>query len=141
MGIVKAGFVTPHHIDAVPHLGYVDIVGVAGSSQASADKKAEAVGARRAYGSYEALLDDPEIQVIHNATPNCLHDPVKCRRDREGEARHLRHRANVIGRGDSRERCEGQRVDEGELLGPPEGGRYGSRDEQRWRPNRSNRSS
>ena len=76
MGIVKAGFVTPHHIDAVPHLGYVDIVGVAGSSQASADKKAEAVGARRAYGSYEALLDDPEIQVIHNATPNCLHDPV-----------------------------------------------------------------
>ena len=26
--------------------------------------------------SYEALLDDPEIQVVHNATPNYLHYPV-----------------------------------------------------------------
>jgi predicted dehydrogenase len=76
MGIVGAGFVGPHHIDAVRRLGYVDVVAVAGSSQASADKKAEALGARRAYGSYEALLDDPDIQVIHNATPNYLHYPV-----------------------------------------------------------------
>ena len=76
MGIVGAGFGGPHHIDTVRSLGYVDIVGVAGSSQASADKKAEALGARRAYGSYEALLDDPEIQVFHNATPNYLHYPV-----------------------------------------------------------------
>jgi predicted dehydrogenase len=76
MGIVGAGFVGPHHIDAVRRLGYVDIVGVAGSTQASADKKAEALGARRAYGSYEQLLDDPDIQVIHNATPNYLHYPV-----------------------------------------------------------------
>ena len=48
MGIVGAGFVGPHHIDAVRRLGYVDIVGVAGSSQASADKKAEAL---RVHGS------------------------------------------------------------------------------------------
>jgi len=76
MGIVGAGFVGPHHIDAVRRLGYVDVVGVAGSSQASAEKKAETLGARRAYASYEKLLDDPEIQVIHNATPNYLHYPV-----------------------------------------------------------------
>jgi predicted dehydrogenase len=76
MGIVGAGFVGPHHVDAVRRLGYVDIVGVAGSSQASADKKAEALGAQRAYGSYEALLADPDIQVVHNATPNYLHYPV-----------------------------------------------------------------
>jgi predicted dehydrogenase len=76
MGIVGAGFVGPHHIDAVRRLGFVDVVAVAGSSQASADKKAEALGARKAYGSYEALLDDPDIQVVHNATPNYLHYPV-----------------------------------------------------------------
>jgi predicted dehydrogenase len=76
MGIVGAGFVGPHHVDAVRRLGFVDVVGVAGSSQASADKKAEALGARKAYGSYEALLNDPEIQVVHNATPNYLHYPV-----------------------------------------------------------------
>jgi predicted dehydrogenase len=76
MGIVGAGFVGPHHIDAVRRLGYVDVVAVAGSSQASAEKKAAALGARKAYGSYEALLDDPDIQVVHNATPNYLHYPV-----------------------------------------------------------------
>jgi predicted dehydrogenase len=76
MGIVGAGFVGPHHVDAVRRLGFVDVVGVAGSSEASARKKADALGARKAYGSYEALLDDPEIQVVHNATPNYLHYPV-----------------------------------------------------------------
>jgi predicted dehydrogenase len=76
MGIVGAGFVGPHHIDAVRRLGYVDVVAVAGSSQASAEKKADALGARKAYGSYEALLDDPDIQVVHNATPNYLHYPI-----------------------------------------------------------------
>jgi predicted dehydrogenase len=76
MGIVGAGFVGPHHVDAVRRLGYVDVVAVAGSSQASADRKAEALGARKAYGSYEALLEDPEVQVVHNATPNYLHYPV-----------------------------------------------------------------
>src|SRR5215210_2159507 len=76
MGIVGAGFVGPHHIDAVRRLGYVDVVAVAGSSQASADRKAEALGARRGYGSYEALLDDPDVHVVHNATPNYLHYPI-----------------------------------------------------------------
>ena len=76
MGIVGAGFVGPHHVDAVRRLGFVDVVAVAGSSQASAEKKAEALGARKAYGSYEALLNDPDIQVVHNATPNYLHYPV-----------------------------------------------------------------
>ena len=76
MGIVGAGFVGPHHVDAVRRLGFVDVVGVAGSTEASAKKKAEAIGARKAFGSYEALLDDPEVQVVHNATPNYLHYPV-----------------------------------------------------------------
>jgi predicted dehydrogenase len=76
MGIVGAGFVGPHHVDAVRRLGFVDVVAVAGSTEASARKKADAIGARKAYGSYEALLDDPDVQVVHNATPNYLHYPV-----------------------------------------------------------------
>jgi predicted dehydrogenase len=76
MGIVGAGFVGPHHVDAVRRLGFVDVVAVAGSSQASADAKAKALGVPKAYASYEALLDDPDIQVVHNATPNYLHYPV-----------------------------------------------------------------
>src|SRR5690349_5395474 len=76
MGLVGAGFVGPHHIDAVRRLGYVDIVAVAGSNDDSGRAKAEALGARRGYGSYQALLDDPEVEVVHNATPNHLHYAV-----------------------------------------------------------------
>ena len=76
MGIIGAGFVGPHHVDAVRRLGFVDIVAVAGSTDASAARKAEALGARKAYGSYEALLADPEVHVVHNATPNYLHHRV-----------------------------------------------------------------
>jgi predicted dehydrogenase len=73
MGLVGAGFVGPHHIDAVRRLGYVDVVAVAAGSEASARKKADALGVPKAYGSYEALIADPDVHVVHNATPNYLH--------------------------------------------------------------------
>src|SRR6478672_460706 len=76
MGLVGAGFVGPHHVDAVRRLGYVDIVAVAGSSQKSAQAKADALHVDKAYGSYQELLDDPAVQVVHNATPNYLHYEV-----------------------------------------------------------------
>jgi len=76
MGLVGAGFVGPHHVDAVRRLGYVDIVAVAGSNEASGQQKAQTLGAKRGYGSYQALIDDPEVQVVHNATPNYLHYAV-----------------------------------------------------------------
>lgn len=76
MGLVGAGFVGPHHVDAVRRLGFVDIVAVAGSTEASGREKAERLGARRGYGSYEALLEDPDVHVVHVATPNHLHYAV-----------------------------------------------------------------
>jgi predicted dehydrogenase len=76
MGIVGAGFVGPHHVDAVRRLGFVDVVAVAGSTEASAARKADALGAQRAYGSYQALIADPDVHVVHNATPNYLHYPI-----------------------------------------------------------------
>ena len=76
MGLVGPGFVGAHHIDAVRRLGFVDVVAVAASSDASAARKAEALGVPKAYGSVDALVDDPDVQVVHNTTPNHLHTPV-----------------------------------------------------------------
>src|SRR5262245_10428783 len=76
MGLVGPGFVGAHHIDAVRRLGYVDVVGVAASSEASARRKADVLGVPKAYGSYEALIADPDVHVVHNTTPNHLHGPV-----------------------------------------------------------------
>jgi predicted dehydrogenase len=76
MGLVGAGFVGPHHIDAVRRLGFVDVVALAGSSDETARTKAQALGVPKSYGRYEALLDDPDVHVVHNTTPNHLHFPV-----------------------------------------------------------------
>jgi predicted dehydrogenase len=76
MGLVGAGFVGPHHIDAVRRLGFVDVVALAASSEASARRKADTLGVPKAYGSFEALVNDPDVHVVHNATPNHLHYPV-----------------------------------------------------------------
>jgi predicted dehydrogenase len=49
------------------------LLAVASRSQATADAYAKEKGIGRAYGSYEALLSDPEIDVIYNSLPNHLH--------------------------------------------------------------------
>ncbi len=76
MGLVGPGFVGAHHIDAVRRLGFVDVVAVAASNDASARRKADALGVPKAYGSFEALVADPDVHVVHNTTPNYLHVPV-----------------------------------------------------------------
>jgi predicted dehydrogenase len=76
MGLVGPGFVGAHHIDAVRRLGFVDVVAIAASTEASARRKAAALHVPKAYGSYEALAADPDVQVVHVTTPNHLHEPV-----------------------------------------------------------------
>jgi predicted dehydrogenase len=76
MGLIGPGFVGAHHIDAVRRLGFVDVVALAASSEASARRKADALGVPKAYGSYQALIADPNVHVVHNTTPNYLHVPV-----------------------------------------------------------------
>lgn len=49
------------------------LLAVASRSQATADAYAKEKKIPRAYGSYEALLADPEIDVIYNPLPNHLH--------------------------------------------------------------------
>ncbi len=73
MGLVGPGFVATHHIDAVRRLGDVDVVAIAASSQAAADRKAAELRVDKAYGYYQDLIDDPDIEVVHNTTPNHLH--------------------------------------------------------------------
>ncbi|MBV8437983.1 MAG: Gfo/Idh/MocA family oxidoreductase [Silvibacterium sp.] len=76
MGLIGPGFVAAHHIDAVRRLGDVDVIAIAGSSQQSAERKAREYKVDRAYGDFHALIADPDVQVVHNTTPNYLHSPV-----------------------------------------------------------------
>lgn len=75
-GIVGAGFVGPHHIEAVRRLGFVEIAALADANLEVARRKAEQLFVRRAYGSYEELIADPEIDVVDIATPTWLHHRI-----------------------------------------------------------------
>ncbi|HLJ18044.1 MAG TPA: Gfo/Idh/MocA family oxidoreductase [Bryobacteraceae bacterium] len=57
-----------------------EIVAIASRDENKAKHAAAALGIPKAYGSYEALLADPEIEAIFNPLPNHLHVPwsIRC---------------------------------------------------------------
>jgi predicted dehydrogenase len=69
-GVVGTGFVGVVHVDALRRLG-IEVTGVVGSTPERAAAKALAP----AYESYEVLLDDDRVDVVHLTTPNHLHFP------------------------------------------------------------------
>ena len=74
VGIVGTGFIGPAHLEALRR-NSVNVVGLAEASAELAKAKADELGIGKAYESYEAMLADPDIDVIHLATPNYLHYP------------------------------------------------------------------
>src|SRR5258705_736197 len=54
---------------------WCEIRAIASRSAESAEEAASALGIPRAYGSYEELLADPEIEAVYNPLPNQLHVP------------------------------------------------------------------
>ena len=75
-GIIGTGFIGPAHVEAARRLGNVDILAVAEANQELAQQKADEMSIPRAYGNYQDLLADPDVQVVHNCTPNHLHFAV-----------------------------------------------------------------
>jgi predicted dehydrogenase len=54
----------------------LEIRAIASRDQSRARATADALGIPKAYGSYEALLADPDIEAIYNPLPNHLHVPL-----------------------------------------------------------------
>ena len=74
----KWGIISTAHINRLVLAGAresdrVEMVGVASRDQARAEAYAREHGIERAYGSYEALLEDPVIEAVYLSLPNSLH--------------------------------------------------------------------
>ena len=54
----------------------LEIRAIASRDEARARSAAEALGIPKAYGSYDALFADPEVEAIYNPLPNHLHVPL-----------------------------------------------------------------
>jgi predicted dehydrogenase len=69
-GVVGTGFIGAVHVDALRRLG-VEVTGVVGSTP----ERAEAKRLAPPYESYDALIADDRVDVVHLTTPNHLHYP------------------------------------------------------------------
>jgi len=54
----------------------LDVVAISSRSLKTAKAWADKLGIPRAYGSYEEMLADPEIEAVYNPLPNHLHVPL-----------------------------------------------------------------
>ncbi len=72
-GVIGPGFIGAAHIEALRRLGFVDVLGVAASSERRGEEAAARFGIPRAYRSHREMLEDPSIEVIHDCTPNHMH--------------------------------------------------------------------
>jgi predicted dehydrogenase len=72
--VVGTGLIGVVHVEALRRLG-VQVHGVVGSSHARAVERSDALALPPAYESFEAMLADPRVDVVHITSPNHLHYP------------------------------------------------------------------
>ena len=72
-GILSTGNINRKLIPGARASAKVELIAVASRDQARASDYAKTWEIERAYGSYEALLADPEIEAVYISLPNSLH--------------------------------------------------------------------
>jgi len=73
LGVAKIA--TEKVIPAMQRGELTEIAAIASRDEARASEAAQRLGITKAYGSYEAMLADPDIAAIYNPLPNELHVP------------------------------------------------------------------
>jgi len=74
VGIAGTGFIGPAHLEGLRR-NNIHVVGLAEANAELAVQKASELGIEKAYPSFEAMIADSDISVVHLATPNHLHFP------------------------------------------------------------------
>src|SRR6187431_3613232 len=72
-------------IPAMQRGQFSEVTAISSRDRGKAEAAARSLGISKAYGSYEALLDDPDIDAIYNPTPNHLHVPWTIRAAEAGK--------------------------------------------------------
>ena len=74
VGVAGTGFIGPAHVEGL-HRNGIRVLGLLGSAKEKAESKAADLGIPRVYASLDEMLADPDVDVVHLATPNHLHHP------------------------------------------------------------------
>jgi predicted dehydrogenase len=70
------GYISPSHIESIRRTGIAEVKCCTDTDTVLAKKKANDWNIPLVYTSIDEILEDPEIQVIHNCTPNFLHKEI-----------------------------------------------------------------
>ena len=73
IGIIGAGNIAGVVASTLVRMPQMECVAVASRSLEKAQEFARKFGFRKAYGSYEAMLEDPEVELVYVATPHSHH--------------------------------------------------------------------
>lgn len=74
VGVAGTGFIGPAHVEGLRRNG-INVLGLLGSTKEKGQVKAAELGIPHMYHSLEEMLANPDIDVVHLATPNHLHHP------------------------------------------------------------------
>jgi predicted dehydrogenase len=85
-GVVGPGRIAARVVRDFAHLPDAEVVAVASRSAERAQAFAEANGIRRAHGSYRAIVEDDEVDVLYIATPHPQHRAVALAAVKAGKA-------------------------------------------------------
>jgi predicted dehydrogenase len=72
VGVIGVGFIGPAHMEGIRRQGF-EVNAIAEATQELAEESAERLLVPKAYGDWKDLIADPEIDVVHIASPNFLH--------------------------------------------------------------------
>ncbi|QDH80592.1 Gfo/Idh/MocA family oxidoreductase [Echinicola soli] len=70
--IVGTGFIGPAHLEALRRIPNIEVIALCEVNQELAEEKAKLLGIPQAF-TFEEMLKQPEIEVVHICTPNFLH--------------------------------------------------------------------
>lgn len=85
VGIIGMGYIGESHIEAVRRIGMCRLYAVADTNANLAKGKAEAYGVDKYYTDIDTLLEDGNIDAVHNCTPNFLHTEINLKVLRAGK--------------------------------------------------------
>ncbi len=84
-GIIGLGYIGISHLEAIRRIGFAELTAVADVNHELAKIRASEYDVPKCYESIDNLLADPQIDIVHNCTPNNLHAEVNRKIIRSGK--------------------------------------------------------
>ena len=72
VAVVGTGFIGPVHVEALKRLN-IPVKGILGSSPDKSQRAARALNLATAYASFDDILNDEGVDVVHITSPNQFH--------------------------------------------------------------------